>query len=244
MKLVQSRSWRAMARIVTGIGLVVLTACASPPARFYTLGTDGESTIANRTASPVFLIDVRPVKVPAAMARSQLVVQVNAAQLKVLEDDRWASPLADEVRNALLAALTRQASVLDVHEVARAEEVPVYHVSVEVQRFESWPGSHALIDAVWSLRSSSDQETLTCHSIVSQPVSAGYEAIANGHRRALQRIAVQIAEGVREFPATSRLHPVRLAVGPGTTRKAPLLCPSLAGGSDGETRTPVPGMAD
>jgi uncharacterized lipoprotein YmbA len=236
LKLVQSRSWRAMARIVTGIGLVVLTACASPPARFYTLGTDGESTIANRTASPVFLIDVRPVKVPAAMARSQLVVQVNAAQLKVLEDDRWASPL--------LAALTRQASVLDVHEVARAEEVPVYHVSVEVQRFESWPGSHALIDAVWSLRSSSDQETLTCHSIVSQPVSAGYEAIADGHRRALQRIAVQIAEGVREFPATSRLHPVRLAVGPGTTRKAPLLCPSLAGGSDGETRAPVPGMAD
>ncbi|MFP3565007.1 membrane integrity-associated transporter subunit PqiC [Paraburkholderia sp. SIMBA_030] len=239
MKLIQSRSWRAMVRMVSGIALAVLTACASPPARFYTLGTDSDSTIGNRTASPAFLIDMRPVKVPVAVARSQLVVQLNAAQVKVLEDDRWASPLPDEIRNALLAALTRQASALDVHEVAP----PVYQVSVDVQRFESWPGSRALIDAVWSVRRSDDRETLTCHSIVSQPVSAGYNAVVDGHRQAIRRIAAQIAEGVREFSAASTVRPIRLAGTPGTTRKATLSCPSLAGGSDTGMNVPVLGPA-
>ncbi|MFL9965182.1 PqiC family protein [Paraburkholderia sediminicola] len=239
MKLIQTRSCRTMVRMVTGIGLAVLTACASSPARFYTLGTDSESTIANRTASPAFLIDMRPVKVPAAVARSQLIVQVNAAQVKVLEDDRWASPLPDEIRNALLAALTQQAGAPDVREAA----LPVYQVSVDIQRFESWPGSHALIDAVWSVRTSDAQETLTCHSVATQAVSSGYDAIVDGHRQAIRRIAAQITQGVREFSATSTVRPIRLASTPVTTRKATLSCQSLAGGFDAGMNVPVHGPA-
>jgi uncharacterized lipoprotein YmbA len=114
--------------------------------------------------------------VPAAMVRSQLVVQVNAIQVNVLEDDRWASPLADEIRNAMLAAVSRQSGAVDVHEMARADNVAVYNVSVDVRRFESWPGSHVLIDVVWTVRPSNSQETMTCHSVVSRSVSAGYDA--------------------------------------------------------------------
>jgi uncharacterized lipoprotein YmbA len=228
-----------MVRMVSGIGLAVLTACASAPARFYTLGTDSESTMVTRTASPAFLIDMRPVRVPAAVARSQLVVQVNAAQVQVLEDDRWASPLPDEIRTALLAALIQHAGELDAREAA----LPVYQVSVEVQRFESWPGSHALVDAVWSVRTSGNPETLTCHSVVSQPVPAGYDALVDGQRQAIRKIAAQIAEGVREFSATSTVRPIRLASTPGTTRKATLSCPSLAGGSEAGMNVPVHGAA-
>lgn len=237
--LTESRSWRTMVRTVTGIALVVLTACASSPTRFYTLGTDSESTVANRTTSPAFLIDMRSVKVPAAVAKSQLVVQVNAAQVKVLEDDRWASPLADEIRNALLAGVTRQAGASAGHEASQADDVPVYQVSVDVQRFESWPGSHALIDVVWSVRASNGSGTLTCHSMVSQRVTAGYGAIVDGHRQAVRRIAAQIAEGVREFPVTSSMHPARLDATHDRTRKATLSCPVLAGGSDTGIDVPV-----
>jgi hypothetical protein len=237
--LTELRSWRTMVRTVTGIGLVVLTACASPPTRFYTLDTASGSTVANRTTSPAFLIDIRSVKVPAALARSQFVVQVNATQVKVLEDDRWASPLADEIRHALLADVTRQAGAPAGHEASHAENVPVYQVYVDVQRFESWPGSHVLIDVVWNVRALNGPQTLTCHSTVSQPVSAGYEAIVDGHRHAIRRVAAQIAEGVRVFSVTSAVHPVRLAVTPDGTRKATLSCPVLAGGSDTGTDLPV-----
>lgn len=233
----QSRSWRTMVQMVTGLSLAVLTACASPPTRFYTLGTEGESAVASRTASPAFVIDLSPVKVPAAVARSQLVVQVNATQVKVLEDERWASPLGDEIRNALLAAVTRDAGAPDVS----TGDIPVYHVAVDVQRFESWPGSLALIDLVWSVRTSNDQETLTCHSVVGQPVSAGYDAIVDGHRQAIERIAAQIVEGIRQLSLTPAVHPVRLAGMSGTSRKAQLSCPSLTSRSDAGTGAPVPG---
>jgi uncharacterized lipoprotein YmbA len=158
------------------------------------------------SASPAILIDMRPVKVPAAVARSQLVVQVKATQVNVLEDDRWASPLADEIRNAMLAAVTRQSGALDGHGMIRADNGAVYEVSVDVRRFESWPGSHVLIDAVWTVRPSNSQGTMTCHSIVSGSVSAGYDAIVDGHRQALQRIATQIAQGIRELVKTATAH--------------------------------------
>jgi uncharacterized lipoprotein YmbA len=165
---------------------------------------------------------MRPVTVPSALARSQFVVQVNATQVKVLEDDRWASPLPDEIRTAVLAMVTRQSGALDVHGMARTDEVPLYRISVQVQRFETWPGSHVLIEAVWSIQPSNGQETMTCHSIASQPVSAGYDAIADGHRQALQRISTQIARGLRELGMTSALHGSRQAV----TR--PASCPLMA----------------
>ncbi|MEZ0606748.1 membrane integrity-associated transporter subunit PqiC [Paraburkholderia sp. IW21] len=234
MIFLQSFSSRAFARVAAGICLAALVACGSPPSRFYTLGSGGGSATADRMGSSAVLIDMRPVTVPSALARSQLVVQVNATQVKVLEDDRWASPLPDEIRTAVLATVTRQSGALDVHDMARTDNVPLYRISADVQRFETWPGSHVLIEAVWSIQPSNGQETMICRSIASQPVSAGYDAIADGHRQALQRMATQIARGLRELARTSALHGSRQTV----TR--PASCPLMAYAETGigATRSP------
>ena len=55
---------------------------------------------------------------------------------------------------------------------------------MNVQRFESWPGSQALIDAVWSVRAVRSTAVMTCRSVVSEPVGGGYDALVEGHRRA------------------------------------------------------------
>ena len=230
--LFQSHSLRAFVRAAAGISLAVLAACGSPSGRFYTLGSDDDSTTADGTLGPAFLIDMRPVKVPAALARSQLVVQVSASQVKVLEDDRWASPLADEIRNAMLAAVSRQSGAVDVHGMARADNVAVYDVSVDVRRFESWPGSHVLIDVVWTVHPSASQEAMICHSVVSRSVSAGYDATVDGHRQALQRIATQIAQGIRELVKTSTGHLGRQAA------THSMSCPSMV---EAETRMDASG---
>ena len=230
MMLMQSRSLRTMVRTVSTFGLAILTACASPPTRFYTLGIDSQPTITGSTASPSFRIDVRPVKVPAAVARSQLVVQINAAQVQVLEDDRWASSLPDEIRYALIAGVSQQAGAPGAKTLVRGEDVPVYEVAVDIQRFESWPGSHVLVDAVWNVSRSTGVETLTCHSVVSEPVSDGYQAIVGGHRRAISVVGAQIAKVVRAFPASATDSPLR----PGASGKAgnrALSCPHATEGA-------------
>ena len=200
-----------------------LAACASPSSRFYTLGdvsggvsgvsgtsgasgaSGGSSAAASvRTAAaPAWLIEVAPIDVPPQVAKTQLVVQTGPTQVQVLEQERWASLPGDELRRALSTSLTQQLDTIDVYGTAYSDTTPVYRVSVNVQRFESWPGSHALIDAVWSVRAVRSTAVMTCRSVVSEQVGSGYDSLVDGHRKALQRIAVQVAEAVRSMAASS-----------------------------------------
>lgn len=193
-----------VAGLGTALGIVALTlaACSSPSSRFYTLSAGDTSTQPVATvANPAFLIEVPPVDVPPQVAKNQMVVQTGETQVRVLEEERWASLPGDEIRRALSNVLTQQLGTFDVYGTPYPDRVPVYRISVNVQRFESWPGSHALIDAVWSVRAVRTQAVLTCRSVVSQPVSGSYDALAEGHRRAVRQIATQISAAVRTLAA-------------------------------------------
>ncbi|BCF89614.1 MULTISPECIES: PqiC family protein [Paraburkholderia] len=194
------RTMRAVA--LSALLIAALAACSSPPSHFYTLSAGDQSPDAVRTASnPAFLIEVPPVDVPPQVAKNQFVVQTGPTQVQVLEQERWASLPGDEIRRALSSSLTQQLGTIDVYGSPYPDRVPVYRVSVNVQRFESWPGSRAQIDAVWSVRAVRTQAVLTCRSVVVEPVSSGYDALAEGHRRAVQRIATEIAAAVRNLAA-------------------------------------------
>jgi uncharacterized lipoprotein YmbA len=183
---------------------LALAACSSPSSRFYTLSTGDTSAPTAATAAvanPAFLIEVTPIDVPPQVAKNQFVVQNSNNQVSVLEEERWASLPGDEIRRALSNSLTRQLGTFDVFGTPYPDRVPVYRVKVNVQRFESWPGSHALIDAVWSVRAVRTQALLTCRTVASVPVAAGYDALAIGHQRAVQQISNEIADAVRTLSA-------------------------------------------
>lgn len=206
---------------------LALAACASPPSRFYTLG-DGASGAsgasgaaaaagASTSSAPAWLIEVAPVDVPPQVAKNQLVVQSGPTQVQVLEQERWASLPGDEIRRALSTRLTQQLGTIDVYGTAHPDATPVYRVSMNVQRFESWPGSHALIDAVWSVRAVGSNAVMTCRSVVSEPVGGGYDALIDGHRRALGQISARVAAAVQAMAAASQSAGGATA-GKGTTR--------------------------
>ncbi|WP_406805835.1 membrane integrity-associated transporter subunit PqiC [Burkholderia semiarida] len=216
---------------------LALAACSSPPARFYTLSpADAAAPLRTAPANPAFLIEVPSVGVPEQVAKNQLVVQKNAAQVDVLEQERWASPPADEIRRALSDDLAAQLGTIDVANSAYPAGVPVYRISVNVQRFESWPGKRAALDAVWSVRSLATQAVMTCRTSVAEPVADGYDALVAGHRRALDVIATQAAAGVRAMAA--RGGAAAAPVAGGKTAAAPVVpCPAnpTSGGDAGAT---------
>jgi uncharacterized lipoprotein YmbA len=203
---------RGLARGVVHAGALtavfVLAACSSPSSRFYTLGNVSGAQAAaassvRTTAAPAWLIEVAPIDVPPQVAKTQLVVQTGPTQVKVLEEERWASLPGDELRRALSTNLTQQLNTIDVYGTAYSDTTPVYRVSMNVQRFESWPGSHALIDAVWSVRAVRSTAVMTCRSVVSEQVGSGYDSLVDGHRRALQRVAMQVGAAVQAMAASS-----------------------------------------
>ncbi|SEA69874.1 PqiC family protein [Paraburkholderia sartisoli] len=210
--------------VAVAAGVLALAGCASPVSRFYTLNGNDTGTGAPASTRPAgsssMLIEVPPVDVPPQVAKYQFVVQTGPTQVQVLEQERWASLPGDEIRRALSSDLTARLGAIDVYGTPYPDGAPVYRVSVNVQRFESWPGSHALIDAVWSVRAVRTQAVLTCRSVVSEPVAAGYDALAEGHRRAVQEISTEIAAGVQALaaaPQTRTAVPVKGASSTMTT---------------------------
>jgi len=185
-----------------------LAGCASPGSRFYTLSPTDDAArapVASTTGNPAWLIALAPVDVPPQVAKAQFVVQNDATQVRVLEQERWASLPGDEIRRALSGDLTQQLRTIDVYGSPHPEGVPVYRISVQVQRFESWPGSHALVDAVWSVRSLDSQAVMTCRSVLDEPVGDGYDALVAGHRRAVAALSQAIASGVRTLAAAPQV---------------------------------------
>jgi uncharacterized lipoprotein YmbA len=211
------RSPRGLARNAACLGvcagLLALAACSSSPAsHFYTLNAGATTATASTASAPALLIEVSPVDVPSQVAKNQLVVQTGPTQVQVLEQERWASLPGDEIRRALSTDLTQQLGTIDVYGTAYPEGTPVYRVSVNVQRFESWPGSHALVDAVWSVRAVRTEAIMTCRSVVNEPVTGSYDALIDGHRQAVQEISTQIAAGIKALAAATPRMPTSAAV--------------------------------
>ncbi|CAG4886261.1 PqiC family protein [Paraburkholderia saeva] len=220
----------SLTAVAVAAGVLALAGCASPMSRFYTLNASDAPASTRPAGSSSMLIEVPPVDVPPQVAKYQLVVQSGPTQVQVLEQERWASLPGDEIRRALSSNLTSQLGAIDVYGTPYPDGAPVYRVSVNVQRFESWPGSHALIDAVWSVRAVRTQAVLTCRSVVSEPVAGGYDALADGHRRAVQEISTEIATAVQA-----------LASAPQTRAATPAKGASMATGAGaGAIKVPCP----
>jgi len=190
------------ASLAAAAALLALAGCSStPPERFYSLSSGMGAPAARSGAAPGYYIEIPAVTVPQQVARSQLVVATGDGRMDLLEQDRWTSPPASEIGQALSQIVTGELGVVDVFRTPTPEGATVYRISTNVQRFESAPGKYALIDAVWSVRQVGSQKTLTCRTVANETVGAGNEALVAGHRRAVTRLGADIAGVVRALAA-------------------------------------------
>ena len=87
-------AWLAMA------ASALLAACASPPVNFYTLLAPGAGHAAQPAPAPagVSVVQVLPVSIPAELDLPQIVVRSGQGEVVPLNGERWAGPLADQIR--------------------------------------------------------------------------------------------------------------------------------------------------
>ncbi|HET6587459.1 MAG TPA: PqiC family protein [Oleiagrimonas sp.] len=187
-----------LVRCLSMIGMVVwLAGCSSAPIHFYTLvPPDHAAPVSAATAA--YRIAVLPVTIPAQVDQPQMVVREGASSVALLEGERWIAPLGDEIHMALSDALVRDLGAQDIYGLAGGGNKPVYRIKVNVDRFESVPGSHTLLAASWSVRRHDGKgQAMQCTSRIRETVGPGYAALAGGHQRALQTLAGYIATAVR-----------------------------------------------
>lgn len=183
-------------------GLIVgalLSACASAPAEnFYALTAEAPPATARDASGPS--VSVGAVNLAEIFDRPQLVIQIADHRVLILEQQRWAQPLASEIQRVMALNLARQLDTSFDPErrsaaTGRAMDA-VIRVALDVQRFDSIVGKDVNIELRWTVRTG-DDEPRSGRSVATEPVAApGYDAIVAAHSRALARISREIAGAV------------------------------------------------
>lgn len=198
--------WGTRQLAVVAALTLVLAACGSAPAtRFYTLVAPASAEVSPSagSASAAFQFEILPVSVPAQVDQPPLVVRQGDQGVAVLQGERWIAPLGDEVRAALSADLARDFHAQDVSDLPAGSK-PVVRIKLDVRRFDSMPGSYALIDAAWSVRPLKGGDALACTSRISEPVGSGFDALVQGHQRAIARLAGQMGAAAGALAAGNK----------------------------------------
>jgi len=177
--------------------ITALGACSSAPTHFHTLVPS--SAPMTSVAAP-FVIDVQAVGVPPQVDQPSLVLRHGATGVSVLDGERWASPLGDEIRGALVADLSARLGTHDVHGLPHAKGDKVVRVQLDVRRFDSEVGGSATLEASWSVRSG-ETTGAACASRASAPAGSTYDSLVEAHQRAIGQVADQVAAAVRAVAA-------------------------------------------
>jgi uncharacterized lipoprotein YmbA len=178
---------------VTGLALA-LAACASAPLHYYTLVAPAADVPVAAPAAAALPFELLAVSVPAQVDQPQLVVRRGEQGVVLLDGERWVAPLGDEVRSALAADLAQQLRSQDMSGLPDNDK-PRLRIRLDLRRFDSQPGSYALLEGSWNVRllHGARPGALTCSSRIHETVGAGYDALVQGHQRALGQLAAQMA---------------------------------------------------
>ena len=167
--------------------------CTSAPVRYYTLTSPSDKT---RPAPETTLaIDVRVVHIPPQLHRSGLMVRTGPTELTILENERWASPLNDEIKDALRIELRRRLGRM----TGWRPDFAKLTLNVDVQQFEAQVGQYALLEASWSATlsgmglPSNSARAATCTFQAEERIHTGYAEMVEGYQREIAALADAIA---------------------------------------------------
>jgi uncharacterized protein len=181
--------------LLIGGAAAILAGCSSAPSRFYTLNP---TATGDGSATANYAVAVGPVAVPAEVDRPQFTVQVAPNRVAVDEFNRWAGPLNQNIARVVAGDLSALLGTPRVAAATLANFDPDYRVTINIQKFESVPGKSATVEALWVVRKSAGNVSLSGRTIAGEPVpDNSFDALAAAHSRALAKVSTDIAAAIR-----------------------------------------------
>ena len=175
--------------------MLACAGCAAPPAvHLHTLMPAERPTPREGVTldghGPAIVLEA--IGVPTQDDQPQWLIRLPDETLARLEQERWASPLSDELHQALLELLTLRFGAVETR--SAAPDLPTWRIRVEITRFDSMPGV-ARLESAWSLTPrGAAASALRCRSYFSETAAAGMPALAEAHRRNVARLGTAIGE--------------------------------------------------
>jgi uncharacterized lipoprotein YmbA len=167
----------------------VSVGCASAPVRYYTLTPPPDKALP--ASETTLAIDVRVVRTPPQLNRSELMVRTGPTEVRLLENERWASPVNDEIKYALRLELQRGLSRM----TGSRPDFTKLTLDIDVQHLEAELGRYALLEASWSAtlsatgQRSTGARATTCTFQSNEKIHAGYAGMVEGYQREIAALA-------------------------------------------------------
>lgn len=196
------------------LGLMWIAGCSVPTTRYYSLAQAAPGPVAASpassassaaaSASPLF-IELAPVSVPERFARPQLVVRAkdsaDGAEVRVLEQRRWASSFENELRDALASGIASRLGAVDLTAGGRQRGQPVLRIAVRMSQFDAVLDSR--IDAAfsWTVRRSDDDASGSCRIALTEAIGGNADSVAQGAQRITARLADAVAASAAALQA-------------------------------------------
>lgn len=181
--------------------LALLGGCAGTPApSYFTLDT---GMPARPAAGLTPSLAITRIALPELIDRPQLVVRSADNEVRIHESLRWAEPLRRQIPLLLADEIGRQLGS------GRVVAAPLdgaggdadFRLRLDVQRLVARSGGGAEVDMLWHLESRQGK-TASGRSMVSEAADGSDPAaLVAAQRRALIRVAAEIAGGVRALQA-------------------------------------------
>jgi uncharacterized lipoprotein YmbA len=160
------------------------------PVRYYTLTPPPDKTLP--ASETTLAIEVRVVHTPPQLNRAELMARTGLTEVTLLENERWASPVNDEIKDALRLELRRRQGRMTGSRPAKLT------LDVDVQHLEAELGRYALLEASWSAilsytdQRSNDARATTCTFRADEKIHTGYAGMVEGYQRELAALAETI----------------------------------------------------
>ena len=169
--------------------VAVSVGCTSAPVRYYTLAPPPDKALP--ASETTLAIDVRVVHTPPQLNRSELMVRTGPTEVTLLENERWASPVNDEIKDAVRLELQRRRGRMSGLRPSFAKLT----LDIDVQHLEAELGRYALLEASWSAtlsatgQRSNGVRATTCTFQADEKIHTGYAGMVEGYQREIAALA-------------------------------------------------------
>ncbi|KWC68637.1 membrane integrity-associated transporter subunit PqiC [Burkholderia ubonensis] len=183
------------------LGASILTGCASPEPRYYTLeqASAGRAAVEQCAAAPATgsrWIEVAPVAVPERLNRADLILNQRNGTFKLLEQDRWLAPLPDELRDALSQRLQSSLGAVDVYQRDPSGVKPQYRVTAAVVSMDAELGIRAGAVINWTVQRVSDGKLTAGRTRAERPAPGELGSLVLAYQQIVTQAAADIAMAV------------------------------------------------
>lgn len=184
----------------------LLAACGSAGGpQYYSLADPSPPPVAAKASAAPAYIELAPIAMPERFARPQFVVRKKdtpeSPAVDILEQHRWSSSFEDELRDALGSGIASRLGAVDVTKTGRQRGQPATRIAVQLGQFDAVEGKRVDASFTWTVRRTDESPATGCQLSISEPVGAGFDALAQGAQRVTSKLADAIAGSVSAVKA-------------------------------------------